>query len=209
MKSPRSRHLLPAVLAVFCAWPVASRAASYDCRSTALSAVEKRVCARPVLSVLDERLAAAYKAARAQDPAVVADQRQWIATERNHCADNDCLYVAYTARLAVLRARMHACPVPEDQLVGSWINEDKGGEVFDSIAFERDAAGARTFESWLHQAPFASGPWELKDCAVHASAGGAGQLDVDLTILGYDNGRLEVASDMGERPLRFRRAPKR
>ena len=209
MTRVRLRNFLMAALAALTVLPAASRAASYDCHSTRLSTVEKSICARPVLSALDERLAAAYKAARAQDESVVAEQRQWIATERNHCADNDCLFSAYTARLAALRARTHTCPVPEDKLVGSWINDDKGGDVFDSIAFERDTAGGRAFESWLHQAPFASGAWELKDCAVHVAAGGGGQLDIDLTILGYENGRLEVATDMTEHPLRFKRAPKR
>lgn len=197
------------VLAALAFLPVASRAASYDCHSTRLSPVEKRICARPVLSALDERLAAAYKSARAQDDAVVADQRRWMAAERNHCADDDCLFAAYTGRLAVLRARTQTCPAPEAKLVGRWINDDKDGDVFESFALERDAAGARRFESWLHQAPFASGTWAFKDCAVHVSAGGGGQLDFDLTILGYENGRLEVATDMAERPLRFMRAPER
>ena len=209
MSRVRLRTLAPLVLAALIVLPAASRAASYDCHSSKLSPVEKNVCARPVLSALDDRLAAAYKAARAQDESVVSDQRQWITTERNHCADNDCLFNAYIVRLAALRARAHTCPVPEDKLVGSWINDDKDGDVFDSIAFERDTAGGRTFESWLHEAPFASGPWVLKDCAVHVAAGGAGQLDIDLTILGFENGRLEVATDMAEHPLRFKRAPKR
>lgn len=55
------RNLVLSALAVLPVLPVASEAASYDCRSTALSPVEKSICARPVLSALDERLAAAYK----------------------------------------------------------------------------------------------------------------------------------------------------
>ena len=209
MNRMRLRNLALPVLIALISLPAVSQAASYDCHATKLSLVEKSVCARPVLSALDERLAAAYWAARAKDESVEVAQREWIATGRNRCADNDCLFAAYTARLAALRSRTHVCPLAEDGLVGSWINEAKDGEVFESLAFEHDTAGRRSFESWLHQAPSASGAWDFKDCAVHVTAGSAGQLEFDLTILGYENGRLEVATDMAERPLRFKRAARR
>ena len=209
MQRVRLRHLVLIVLTALTFLPAASQAASYDCHSTKLSPVEKSVCARPVLSALDERLATAYKAARANDESVVVAQREWMTTDRDRCADNDCLFTAYTARLVELRSRAHTCPLPEDGLVGRWINEVKDGEVFESLAFEHDTAGHRSFESRLHQAPFASGVWEFKDCAVHVTVGSAGQLDFDLTIMGYENGRLELATDMAERPLRFERAVRR
>jgi uncharacterized protein YecT (DUF1311 family) len=78
-------------------------AASFDCRKAA-SPVETTICATPRLSALDDELAAAYVAARNDDPAVRGEQRQWIAGDRAACGgDAECLEASHLARIAALR----------------------------------------------------------------------------------------------------------
>ena len=199
-----SRPQLLAALLVVCGAHGASRAASFDCHAATLSGVEKRVCARPVLSALDEQMALAFRQLRAQDTAAVAGQRRWLAADRDRCADDDCLFAAYSARLGALRTRTGSCPVSEQALVGRWASDGRGSDAFDAVAFTRDG-GQRAFESWLHQAPFASGSWTLKDCAISVSAGASGQLEIALTVLTLDGGVLRLASDLDARPLELRR----
>jgi len=62
-----------------------AHAASFDC-ARARSAVEKRICADPLLSSADSDLGAAYAEARASTPAPISlrnDQNQWLAESRN------------------------------------------------------------------------------------------------------------------------------
>jgi len=185
----------------------AAAAASFDCHAATLAPVDKRVCAGPVLSALDAQLAAAYRLARAQAPEVTAEQRTWIATRRDRCADDASLFTAYVERLAALRARTHACPLPEPALLGEWVDADPAGGPFDSVAFSRDGA-RNAFDSWLHQAPFASGSWTFKDCGIHVDAA-AGNIDFDCTILDFERGVLRLASDLDDRPIALKRVPKR
>lgn len=67
--------------------------ASFDC-SRAASQIEKLICSTPETADADRRLAAAYSAARTKsnDPnALKADERNWLANERNACSDSACL----------------------------------------------------------------------------------------------------------------------
>lgn len=78
---------------------------SFPC-DKAQSRVEKAICADAELSDLDEHLARYYAAARdglAEATACfTADQRQWLRTVRDRCADGACLKSAYLARLSEL-----------------------------------------------------------------------------------------------------------
>jgi uncharacterized protein YecT (DUF1311 family) len=72
---------------------VAPIAASFDC-AKASSPVEHLICSTPQTADADQRLAAAYSAARAKsnDPdALKADERNWLVNERNACPDAACL----------------------------------------------------------------------------------------------------------------------
>ncbi len=79
---------------------VAAASPSFDCRK-ATTKVEKLICASPELSKLDVDLAELYKEALSKDRSVRDDQRAWN-TEKNKCADTDCLKTAYEDRLSDL-----------------------------------------------------------------------------------------------------------
>jgi uncharacterized protein len=80
-------------------------AASFDC-GRASTEQERRICASPALSVLDEVLASAYADARERmDPDLLKrDQRVWLKYWRNACQDDACLARAYADRLLGLAA---------------------------------------------------------------------------------------------------------
>jgi uncharacterized protein len=86
------------------AWPAA--AASFPC-DKATTAVEKSICADPLVSELDEHLGRYYSAARAAlgtgKSCLAQDQKSWLKT-RNACKDAKCLKRVYLARLATLDA---------------------------------------------------------------------------------------------------------
>jgi len=95
-----------ALLLVTTAAPARS-APSFAC-DKARTRAEKAICANAELSALDEYLARYYGAARdvvgrAAD-CLAADQRGWLRTVRDACADANCLEKAYLARLAELDA---------------------------------------------------------------------------------------------------------
>jgi uncharacterized protein len=77
-----------------------SLAAGFDCAKAA-TAVEKRICANPELSQLDDQLAKAYKPEGNAADFERSIQRRWL-KERNKCADDACLQAAYAERLRQL-----------------------------------------------------------------------------------------------------------
>lgn len=85
----------------------AAAAASFPC-DRAQSRIEKAICADAELSTLDEYLGRYYAAARSglgnAGSCLAADQRLWLGTVRNHCADGACLRKAYLERLGELDA---------------------------------------------------------------------------------------------------------
>lgn len=77
------------------------QAVSFDC-SRASNTAEFLICGNPELSVLDDRMAVAYSAARRQSgnaASLVFDQRAWLA-RRNICRTASCVAHEYRARLA-------------------------------------------------------------------------------------------------------------
>ena len=99
--------LAPVLLAASLVYAPAATAASFPCEK-AKTAFEKKICADPELSVLDEHLGRYYSAARvtlAHDVTCLAgDQRNWLRTVRDKCKDPACLKRRYLQRLAVLDA---------------------------------------------------------------------------------------------------------
>ena len=78
-------------------------AASFDC-AKATTKIEKIICTDAEASTLDEKLAAAYKAAlnnEARADTTRLAQKQWL-RERNGCKDVACVKQAYETRLASL-----------------------------------------------------------------------------------------------------------
>jgi uncharacterized protein len=85
-------------------------APSFDC-SKASNAYEKAVCANPILSGLDNKLAIAYKNARAKsvDPeALRKTQVDWIKVTRQCVSDTSCIEKAYKDRIATLEGVSHS-----------------------------------------------------------------------------------------------------
>ena len=92
------------------------QAQSFDC-GKAQTAIEKAICASPILVAQDTALAASYRQALvdlAGDPAKLSDlrqqQRRWLADRNKSCVQSDsiglskCLTTAYQTRLAALKA---------------------------------------------------------------------------------------------------------
>lgn len=77
-----------------------AQAASFDC-AKASTKIEKLICTDAALSLLDEELAGAYKAAlqdEKQADSIRQAQKQWM-KERNTCDDAYCVKRTYAARL--------------------------------------------------------------------------------------------------------------
>ena len=93
-----------------------SYATSFDC-AKASSIVETLICRDPALSQLDDRLSAAYSAARTRSgnaPQVSAEQRAWM-VQRNQCQTAACVSGAYSARIAALENGIQAGPTTSIQ----------------------------------------------------------------------------------------------
>jgi hypothetical protein len=78
---------------------------SFDCRSIALTEVEKRICDDATLSRLDLKLNDAYAADTFEsfDALGVVAREAWWLRVRDACATNACLRSLYRRRLGVLR----------------------------------------------------------------------------------------------------------
>jgi uncharacterized protein len=102
MKTAPCVMLLAASLS---AGSLASAGPSFPC-DKAQSRVEKTICADAELSDLDEYLGRYYAGARQAladaGECFVTNQRQWLRTVRDACADPACLKAAYLARLSEL-----------------------------------------------------------------------------------------------------------
>lgn len=84
--------------------PGNASAASFDC-TKASTLQEKAVCGSPALSALDEKLADAYKSARALSADSVklkTEQVDWIKEVRKCQSDESCINSLYIARLQAL-----------------------------------------------------------------------------------------------------------
>jgi len=88
--------------------------ASFDC-AKASTRIEKMICADGETSDLDGQLARAYRTALSNAESaesVKAEQRAWLASQRNKCHDLPCLKQAYRKRLEALAAPAAAKPTP-------------------------------------------------------------------------------------------------
>lgn len=102
---------LCALIAIFVI-PSESFAASFDC-SKANTKTEKAICSDPILSKLDEDMAAAYsKALKTSDPgAVKKGQRKWLREILAPCIeDKVCIKKAYENRLRQLESSAIEAP---------------------------------------------------------------------------------------------------
>ncbi|MDP2832527.1 MAG: lysozyme inhibitor LprI family protein [Pseudomonadota bacterium] len=92
------------------------RVASFDC-GKAKAQVEKIVCADPVLSDLDGKLAAlyAYERGLGDIANLKAEQKAWL-RERNRCRDAACINTAYEKQITRLTPAPAAAPAPPANL---------------------------------------------------------------------------------------------
>lgn len=96
------KHILSLSALAFLVANGTALAASFNC-ANAHSAVEKMVCADPLLNKLDETLADNYFGMMHSDfggspKALKAEQRRWVAA-RNQCKTKQCLVNAYRKRV--------------------------------------------------------------------------------------------------------------
>ena len=109
--------------------PVQVGAASFACEKTA-TPIEKKICADPELSGLDEKLAMAYQKAlgtATDKKSVQRRQREWFTT-RNTCQDQACLVAAHGMRLAQLS---RSGKENENDFSGQWHLELCNKEISD------------------------------------------------------------------------------
>src|ERR1700730_10201107 len=103
-----NRILVICVVALPFWLPVSSGAASFNC-AKAKTPNEVLICGDPQLSVIDDDLAALYRAAKAVATDTVAFKKEtneeW--RRRENCADRDCLVAWYKRRSAQLAAALN------------------------------------------------------------------------------------------------------
>jgi uncharacterized protein YecT (DUF1311 family) len=196
MRSSRTA-LLALLLSSSPAWP-----ASFDCAKAA-TPIEHMICADAKLSTLDEQLAKAYGARKAQDRTLARSQRDWLAGVRDKCASTDCLAQAYAARIPSLVAHGAACPISREQLIGDWTKAS--GEGFEEVDFMPDADG-NNFQTWLHHAPEVSGRWDMHDCKLHVTGSG-NSLAYDFVVEAYDHGNLKLRDADDSDTMVMRKTP--
>jgi len=119
---------------------IETQAASFDC-AQAVSKPEKIICANEELSGLDTWLGEVYrvitsKALPDKAKRLVTEQRQWLRGIRNRCADDDCLFKAYRARLDKLD------PFADDNLTCEKMKQ------FPEIIFSRKIVPYLRYETW-------------------------------------------------------------
>lgn len=106
-------------------------AASFDC-AKATTTIEKQICADDQLSALDSRLAQSYMEAKSNSSSAdlfKSEQRAWLATVRNKCADAECLKQAYTARIANLGGTVRNPPVPSTTIAATTDKSDQNATI--------------------------------------------------------------------------------
>jgi uncharacterized protein len=201
-----NRLLPPMLCAVFSAAHLQAAAASFDCHSRPLAAVEARICSTPALSALDDQLADAYRRAHAATPGVAVDERRWMRQVRDRCLSDACLADAYKARIEALSRRKDkdaTCPLAEKALMGDWLNTGRESQELDEIRLV-EYQGVRNFVSYLHQAALAAGSWTLQDCRIHVK-GAAEGIDFDFDILAFDRDVVRLKNVDDDTVLEFRK----
>lgn len=114
-------------------------ALAFDC-AKAKTVVETAICAAPDLKALDDELAAAYAAVKAELPAaeqkmLVRSQRRWIARRENCGAAEEgvdaCVRGYLTDRLSLLSGRPESGPGADGRLLPHFIVQDGTAESYD------------------------------------------------------------------------------
>lgn len=114
-------------------------AASFDC-AKATTEVEKEICADTELSILDDRLAAAYRRAlvvATDKDALRREQREWLA-KRDACLGQNCLKTEHESRMAELDRHLRDGKEGRSALIsGKYACEMRREEKNDHKASER------------------------------------------------------------------------
>lgn len=99
------QHTVSLVLAGCMLGIASAGATSFDCKKASTS-IEKRICADPELSRLDEQLTTLYqKSLDTSENKIVIRRKQheWLTGKRDTCRDEQCVKAAYTARIQELK----------------------------------------------------------------------------------------------------------
>ncbi len=153
--------------------------ASFDCLK-ASTETERKICANPALSLLDEELASAYRAAArvSEDQETHrATQRAWISTVRDRCGDGLCLYEAYRNRINELSGKPRTSTQSEVKPTALEVEVSPATTVVNSMTPAPSTASARTpivdqsRTDGTQKAKLGSGIWPSGDTLL--KAGGA------------------------------------
>lgn len=163
-----------AIIILFATLTSTAHAASFDCSKVA-KPVEHMICETNNLSILDEQLAGAYKAAmKAASPVtgtnttavLKSSQQRWLRNTRDTCKNVQCLENAYVTRIAFLVQWNEDAPA----------NSKIDGKVDGNYEFKQDME----FMDGTHAI--------VQDCLTIKSTG-IGQAQVS-TMLTQGNGHL-------------------
>ena len=156
-----------------------AQAQAINCR-IASSPNEQAICKSRPLLALDAHLNALYRSVkeRAQSNKRMEDeQRNWIKLERDVCANDACLQLAYQKRIDDLKIALTPwCQKQKAKIAGTWIR------VGDAGPFDAFSAGPNhEFDSWLHQRPeIIGGTWTLDACNFTVQSGTGMTFDMVL-----------------------------
>jgi len=122
-----------------------AQAAGFDC-SVARTAMQKRICADPVLSNLDGTMKTVFDRIEGEtyghdadtggiiDP-LGKDQARWIETVRDHCVDTACLIEAYRDRLNSMRRKWPDI-LADDETDGIiWAPEAQSWKTYSNVRY--------------------------------------------------------------------------
>lgn len=160
-----TRLLLVTLLWLGCAhWPAI--AASFDCNTSQLTTVEMTICADPVLSALDSRLASIYlsrtrQAAPAEKSQLVRAEKNWL-SRRNTCSTHECLREAYDSQISSLSS--------EPQNASASIPNPASPRLSTTSPPETSSADAPGSQNTPIQIPIAASPALAATSASGASA---------------------------------------
>lgn len=175
-----------------------AHSASFDC-AKATSAVETMICQNTELSILDSQLLTAYKKALADSSTtndIKGEQKDWLYSVRNHCADIACLTTAYQSRLKQLAAIK-----PLSGIAGDYERHDKNASIsVQAVEYEQFHITGNAV--WIGNAKTGNvnigeldGLFELEGNTLHYHSG-QDEWACKLTLT-FSKNRLTVSDDNG------------
>lgn len=178
-------HIVRAILICLLCIAFKCHATSFDCEKK-LTIVEEAICNDQEISELDEVLMRTYKLVMDISPnhdALKKEQKRWLSTVRNRCANSECLLKTYGERIAELETiwktrtrQVRAAPDAAKPFEGRWERCQlfKGQEICSSYLLVQN--GARVCGEWEYWATYRTYSGQLQ-------AKTKGQEQAELTVI--------------------------